>query len=103
MLILEPKYGSDVANLETEAKKTPDGKFYIVNGQKKWITNGIWADYFTVAVRTGGEGARGEEKKRVFFHCINHFFFVVAGVSLLLIEREMEGVSTRAIPCTGGT
>lgn len=38
------------------AKKTEDGKHYVVNGVKKWITNGTYADYFTVAVRTGGEG-----------------------------------------------
>lgn len=38
------------------AKKTEDGKHYVVNGEKKWITNGTYADYFTVAVRTGGEG-----------------------------------------------
>jgi len=51
--------GSDVAGLQTTAKKSPDGKHYIVNGQKKWITNGIWADYCTAAVRTGGPGAGG--------------------------------------------
>jgi alkylation response protein AidB-like acyl-CoA dehydrogenase len=51
--------GSDVAGLQTTAKKSADGKHYIVNGQKKWITNGIWADYCTAAVRTGGPGANG--------------------------------------------
>lgn len=34
--ITEPEAGSDVANLTTTAKKTPDGKHYIVNGSKKW-------------------------------------------------------------------
>ena len=51
--------GSDVAGLQTTATKSADGKYYIVNGQKKWITNGIWADYCTAAVRTGGPGANG--------------------------------------------
>lgn len=51
--------GSDVAGLQTTARKSSDGKHYIVNGQKKWITNGIWADYCTAAVRTGGPGANG--------------------------------------------
>ena len=51
--------GSDVARIQTTATKSPDGKHYIVNGQKKWITNGIWADYCTAAVRTGGPGANG--------------------------------------------
>ena len=30
------------------------GDHFLVNGNKKWITNGIYADYFTVAVRTAG-------------------------------------------------
>ncbi|KAG9251151.1 acyl-CoA dehydrogenase/oxidase [Emericellopsis atlantica] len=80
LAITEPDAGSDVANLTCEAKLSEDGKHYIVNGEKKWITNGIWADYFTTAVRTGGEGA--------------------GGVSLLLIERT-EGVSTRRMDCQG--
>lgn len=81
LAITEPDAGSDVANLTCEAKLTPDGKHYIVNGEKKWITNGIWCDYFTTAVRTGGEGA--------------------GGVSLLLIERSSGGVSTRKMDCQG--
>jgi alkylation response protein AidB-like acyl-CoA dehydrogenase len=36
----EPSGGSDVANLRTTARKTKDGKFYVVNGVKKWITGG---------------------------------------------------------------
>ncbi|KAK4634462.1 Acyl-CoA dehydrogenase apdG [Fulvia fulva] len=81
LAITEPDAGSDVANLTCEAKLTEDGKHYIVNGEKKWITNGIWCDYFTTAVRTGGEG--------------------MGGVSCLLIEREFEGVSTRRMDCQG--
>jgi len=80
LAITEPSAGSDVANLKTTAKKTADGKHYIVNGEKKWITNGVFADYFTVAVRTGGEG--------------------MGGVSLLLIERS-EGVKTTQMKCQG--
>ncbi|PPJ58947.1 hypothetical protein CBER1_04089 [Cercospora berteroae] len=81
LAITEPDAGSDVANLTCEAKLSEDGKHYIVNGEKKWITNGIWCDYFTTAVRTGGEGMNG--------------------VSVLLIEREFEGVSTRRMDCQG--
>jgi predicted heme/steroid binding protein len=80
LAITEPDAGSDVANLTCEAKLSDDGKHYIVNGEKKWITNGIWCDYFTTAVRTGGPGMNG--------------------VSLLLIERG-EGVSTRRMDCQG--
>ncbi|WP_197469515.1 acyl-CoA dehydrogenase family protein, partial [Oleiphilus sp. HI0125] len=61
--------GSDVANIKTTAKK--DGDYYIVNGSKTFITSGHRADYYTVAVRTGGDG--------------------YGGISLLLIERDTEG------------
>ena len=81
LAITEPYAGSDVAGLRTEARKTPDGKHYIVNGEKKWITNGVFADFFTVAVRTGGPGAKG--------------------VSLLLLERGMPGITTRQMNCSG--
>ncbi|KAH6878132.1 acyl-CoA dehydrogenase/oxidase [Alternaria rosae] len=81
LAITEPDAGSDVANLTCEAKLSEDGKHYIVNGEKKWITNGIWSDYFTTAVRTGGEGMNG--------------------VSVLLIERSAGGVSTRKMDCQG--
>ncbi|KAK6085105.1 acyl-dehydrogenase [Seiridium cupressi] len=81
LAITEPDAGSDVANLTCEAKLSEDGKHYIVNGEKKWITNGIWADYFTTAVRTSDNGMNG--------------------VTLLLIERESGGVSTRRMDCQG--
>lgn len=57
--ITEPDAGSDVANIRTTATKSADGKKYIINGTKKWITNGIWSDYATMAVRTGGAGPSG--------------------------------------------
>ncbi|PKI84501.1 hypothetical protein MVES1_001756 [Malassezia vespertilionis] len=52
LAITEAFAGSDVMGLKTYAKKTEDGEHYIVNGTKKWITNGHFADYFTTAVRT---------------------------------------------------
>lgn len=55
--VTEPDAGSDVAGLTTTAVRKGDK--YIVNGNKKWITNGIWADYCTAAVRTGGPGQKG--------------------------------------------
>ncbi|CAG8744022.1 10240_t:CDS:2, partial [Racocetra fulgida] len=81
LAITEPYAGSDVANIRTEAKLTDDGEFYIVNGEKKWITNGVLADYFTTAVRAGGPG--------------------MGGISLLLIERSRPGVKTRQMQCSG--
>jgi len=73
LAITEPGGGSDVASLRTAARKDKDD--FVVNGEKTFITSGVRADYFTVAVRTGGPGA--------------------AGVSLLLIERDRPGF-TRA-------
>lgn len=39
LAVTEPDAGSDVRNIKTTAEKTADGKHYIVNGEKKWITN----------------------------------------------------------------
>merc|ERR1719230_449609 len=79
LCITEPTAGSDVANLRTSAKL--EGDHYILNGEKKWITNGIFAKYFTVACRTGGPGMNG--------------------LSLLLVERDMPGVTTKKMKCSG--
>lgn len=57
--ITEPGAGSDVSNISTTAIRTKDGKHFIVNGTKKWITNGLWSDYAAMAVRTGGPGPGG--------------------------------------------
>ncbi|KAL9107732.1 MAG: hypothetical protein Q9227_007447 [Pyrenula ochraceoflavens] len=57
--ITEPEAGSDVANITTTARKTADGRYYIVSGTKKWITNGYWSDLSAMAVRTGGPGPSG--------------------------------------------
>ena len=57
LAITEPSGGSDVANLRTRARR--DGDHYVVSGEKTFITSGMRADYLTVAVRTGGEGAGG--------------------------------------------
>ena len=72
LAVTEPGGGSDVARLKTRAIR--DGDHYIVNGSKTFITSGIRADHYTVAVRTGGEGH--------------------SGISLLLIDRDMPGFST---------
>jgi len=69
LAVTEPGGGSDVANLTTTARR--DGDHYVVNGGKIFITSGIRADFYTVAVRTGGAGA--------------------AGISLLLVEKGTPG------------
>jgi len=57
--ITEPGAGSDVSNIQTTATRTKDGKHFLVNGTKKWITNGLWSDWASMAVRTGGPGPAG--------------------------------------------
>ncbi|KAF8325547.1 acyl-CoA dehydrogenase [Cantharellus anzutake] len=52
LAISEAFAGSDVAGLRTTAKRTPDGKYFIVTGTKKWITNGHFADWFVTPCRT---------------------------------------------------
>ncbi|MEH6943356.1 acyl-CoA dehydrogenase family protein [Bacillus sp. JJ722] len=70
----EPGTGSDLAGITTTAIK--DGDHYILNGQKTFISNGIQADLVIVACKT--------DPKAVPAH---------KGVSLLLVERGMEGFS----------
>ena len=69
LAITEPGGGSDVANLQTRAVR--DGDFYRVSGSKTFITSGVRADFYTIAVRTGEPG--------------------FAGISLLLIEKGTPG------------
>lgn len=54
---------------------------YIVNGAKKWITNGLFADYCTAAVRTGGSGTHG--------------------ISALVIPLKTKGVTCKKIENSG--
>jgi len=55
--VSEPSGGSNVASLQTTA--IADGDEYVINGSKIFISNGARADFVTLAVRTGGEGANG--------------------------------------------
>jgi len=73
LAITEPSGGSDVAALTTKAVR--DGDHYIVSGEKIFITSGIRADYYSVAVRTD-PNAKGAN-----------------GISMLLIEGDTAGLS----------
>jgi len=53
--LTEPLAGSDALAARTRADLSPDGKHYILNGQKMWITNGGAADVFIVFAKVGGE------------------------------------------------
>lgn len=69
--ITEPSGGSDVANLQTTARR--EGDHYIVNGSKTFISGGMGANWITTGVRTGEAGA--------------------GGLSVLLIPTDLPGVS----------
>src|SRR5580658_6529366 len=53
--LTEPNSGSDALGARTTAKLSDDGKYYLVNGQKCWITNGGFADVYTVFAKIDGE------------------------------------------------
>jgi acyl-CoA dehydrogenase family protein 9 len=70
--LTEPEAGSDASNVQTTATPTPNGQAYLLNGTKRYITNGAIARVLTVMARTppspsplpqGGEG-KGEGKKK---------------------------------------
>jgi alkylation response protein AidB-like acyl-CoA dehydrogenase len=51
----EASSGSDALNCRARAELSPDGKHYLLNGEKMWITNAGFADLFTVFAKVGGE------------------------------------------------
>src|ERR1019366_5971992 len=51
----EAHAGSDALAARTRADLSPDGKYYILNGEKMWITNGGFADLYIVFAKVGGD------------------------------------------------
>src|SRR6202167_4113774 len=86
--LTEPLAGSDALAARTRADLAPDGKHYILNGQKMWITNGGAADLFTVFAKIGGEKFTAFLVERKF-----------PGVSSGAEEKKMgiKGSSTTAV------
>ena len=68
--LTEPSSGSDALSAKTSAILSEDGKHYILNGQKMWITNAGFADIFTVFAQVDGDKFTG-----------------------FIVERDMEGMS----------
>ncbi|MGH9559213.1 MAG: acyl-CoA dehydrogenase family protein [Bryobacteraceae bacterium] len=84
----EPQAGSDALAARTRADLSPDGKYYALNGQKMWITNGGFADLYTVFAKIGGEKFTAFLVERVW-----------PGVSPGKVENKMglKGSSTTAV------
>lgn len=72
LCVTEPFGGSDVAGMRTTAVK--QGDFYIINGSKTFITNGVYSDYLIVTAKTAPELGN-------------------KGISIFVIDRETEGIS----------
>jgi len=64
--LTEPSAGSDAAAIQTRAEPLPDGSGYVLNGSKIWITNGGFADVFTVFARTSAPEAGQKPKITAF-------------------------------------
>jgi alkylation response protein AidB-like acyl-CoA dehydrogenase len=73
----EPGTGSDLAGMRTTAKLTDDGKHYVLNGAKTFITGGVHADRMIVAARTAPP--RDDDRRH--------------GLSLLIVDTTLPGYS----------
>ncbi|MEM7657037.1 MAG: acyl-CoA dehydrogenase family protein [Bacteroidota bacterium] len=78
--ITEPGAGSDAQNIQTRAVR--QGDHYIINGSKTFITNGVYGDFIVTVVKTNPDAG-------------------AAGVSLIVIDRNSEGVSARKLKKLG--
>jgi hypothetical protein len=76
--LTEPNVGSDPARMETRADPTPDGRHYVLNGEKLWCTNGPVADILIVMARTPSPAAGGKGRPQI---------------SAFIVERNSPGVS----------
>jgi alkylation response protein AidB-like acyl-CoA dehydrogenase len=85
--LTEPHAGSDALSVRTRADLSPDGRHYILTGQKAWITNGGQADLFTVFAKVNGEAFTAFLVERAF------------GVTTGAEEHKMglSGTSTTAV------
>ncbi len=72
LCVSEPVGGSDVANMQTTAVK--EGDYYILNGSKTFITNGVYADYMVVVAKT----SPGLKNK---------------GMSVFIVDANQEGIN----------
>jgi alkylation response protein AidB-like acyl-CoA dehydrogenase len=86
--LTEPQAGSDALNTRTRAELSADGKHYVLNGQKMWITNGGFADLLTVFAKVDGEKFTAFLVERGW-----------SGVSAGAEEKKMglKGASTTAV------
>lgn len=80
LCITEPSGGSDVAGMRTTAVR--DGGYYVVNGSKTFITNGMYSDYLVVAAKTNPELGN-------------------KGMSIFVVDRHTQGISATKLDKLG--
>lgn len=87
--LTEPNSGSDANSGKTKAKLSADGKHYVINGQKMWITNGGFADVFIVF-------AKIDDDKNLTAFVVEREF---GGITMNPEEHKMgiKGSSTRQV------
>ncbi len=93
--LTEPGSGSDANSGKTKAVLSPDGKHYLLTGQKMWITNAGFADVFTVFAKVI-DPATGEADKNLSAFIVEKGF---GGITLNPEEHKMgiKGSSTRQV------
>ncbi|MBF0244728.1 MAG: acyl-CoA dehydrogenase family protein [Planctomycetes bacterium] len=77
--LTEPSVGSDPAQMKTVAVPSEDGKHYIINGEKLWITNGPIADIMVLMARTPSKIVNGKERPQI---------------TAFIVEKDMPGIET---------
>ncbi|XP_031566608.1 complex I assembly factor ACAD9, mitochondrial-like [Actinia tenebrosa] len=77
--LTEPTSGSDAASIQSRATLSPDGKHFILNGSKIWISNGGWADVMTVFARAEVTDKNGEKQDKI---------------TAFIVERDFGGVTS---------
>ncbi|WP_431109572.1 acyl-CoA dehydrogenase family protein [Winogradskyella poriferorum] len=80
LCVTEPFGGSDVAGMRTTAVK--EGDYYILNGSKTFITNGVYSDYMVVAAKTNPELGN-------------------KGISMFVVDSDAKGVSATKLDKLG--
>uniref|UniRef100_A0A8C1RR54 Acyl-CoA dehydrogenase family, member 9 n=1 Tax=Cyprinus carpio TaxID=7962 RepID=A0A8C1RR54_CYPCA len=72
--LTEPGSGSDAASIQTRATLTEDGKHFLLNGTKFWISNGGWADIMTVFARSEVVDKDGQKKDKITAFIVERAF-----------------------------
>src|SRR5436190_2993096 len=85
--LTEPEAGSEAANVQSTATPTADGRGFVINGQKRWITNGGMAQVLTVMARTPTADGKGSK--------VTAFIVTPDMPGFEVVEKRMEKMGVR--------